>query len=59
MIQRSHGLGFTLKPVQTVLVTSELGRKHFESDPAIQFVVLGQIDVSHPARTDLLEYAVM
>ena len=45
MVQRGDGLSFALKPAQTVLVMSELRRKNFESDPAIQSAVLGQVDI--------------
>ena len=55
VVQRGDGLRFSREPGATLGVIGQLRRQDFEGHLAIERGVLGQIDVAHPTRADLLE----
>ena len=55
VIERRDGLGFSRESRATVGVIGQLRRQDLEGDLAIEPRVLGQIDLAHPARADLVQ----
>lgn len=55
MIERSDGFGFSGETGAAFHACGKCRRKDLESDLAIQLGVFGQIDVTHPARANLLQ----
>ena len=59
MIERRRRLRFLNKTPHPVLIGGQVGRKNFQRNFPIEFRVLGQIHLAHPARADLRDDAVM
>src|SRR6266404_2256416 len=53
MIQRARRLCLLLKSPQSILILRERRRQNLDRYVAIQFRVMRQINLAHPARTDL------
>ena len=58
MIQGRRGFGFALKSAQSLRIFGDIVREEFESNEAPEFYVLGLIDHTHPAATQLLNDSV-
>ena len=52
MIERDHGAGFLLKPLQALRVAGKAHGQKFERGFAARCHVGGQIDFTHPAGAD-------
>jgi hypothetical protein len=50
---------FLLEPRQAIRVPRELGGQYFQGQLAAQPRVFGKIDLSHPARAEFVEDAIM
>jgi len=59
MIERRGGPRFTLKPFEGLTVRGNALGQELEGDEAAKFGVLGLIDHTHPAATQLLHDPVM
>ena len=59
MIQGRRGFGFALKSAQSLRIFGDIVGEEFESDEAPEFYVLGLIDHTHPAATQLLNDSVV
>ncbi len=55
VIQRRERFRLALEAGPPLLAIREIVRQHLESDLAVELGILGEIDVSHPARTELLQ----
>src|SRR6266550_3146475 len=53
MIERRSGLGFTDKAAHPVFIFSKFLWQNFQSDFTVEFGVLSQIHLAHPARAEL------
>jgi hypothetical protein len=51
IIQRSGRLRLTNKPLYSISVSSNIGWKNLQRHSAIEFGVLGQVDLTHSAGT--------
>ena len=47
MVQSGSGVGFLFKAAQTMLITGQLRRQHFEGNFALEPEVLGQVYLAH------------
>ena len=59
MIQRGRGFRFTNETFHPVAIRSHIRRKNFQRNFAIEFRVLRQIHLTHPARAEFAENPVM
>src|SRR6516162_2978348 len=59
MVQSGGGAGFTLKALQSLAVLGKMFRQKLQGDEAAELGVLGLINHTHAAATQLLEDAVM
>src|SRR5215471_21755670 len=59
MVQSGGGARFTLKTLQSLAVLGKMLRQELQGDEAAELGVLGLIDHTHPAATELLHDAVM
>ena len=59
MIQIRCGRSFLLETMQAIFVGSELLAQDLDRDLASELHVLGEIDLTHSAGAELLEYPVM
>jgi hypothetical protein len=59
VIECGSCLGFLNKTIQLVCVLAEFFVEKFDSDFAVQFCVLGQVHLTHPARADFGDDAVV
>ena len=59
MIERGGRLRLLLEPRQAFRILRVLVRQNLQRDAAAEARILGQVDLSHPARTELLEDAVV
>ena len=59
MIQRGSGLGFALETAERLRITRNFVGQEFECDEAMEPLVFGLVDHSHPAATELFNDAVV
>ena len=59
IVQRGCGAGFALKSLESLGVLGQFVGKEFQSDIAAEAQILGLIDNTHPAATELLNDPVM
>ena len=59
MIQSGRGTSFALESFQGLVVFRKFLRQEFQSDEATQLGVLGLIDHTHAAATELLQDAIV
>jgi hypothetical protein len=52
MVQRGNRLRFTLESGQRVRIRGQLRRDRLQRDLAVELQILGDVDVSHPARPE-------
>jgi hypothetical protein len=59
MVQCGRGLGLALKAGECLWVTGNVFRQEFEGDESMKACVLGLVNHTHPAATQLLHNAVV
>jgi hypothetical protein len=59
MTQLRCRLSFTLEPLATVVVLAEMRWKKLEGNTTFELAVFSQMDLPHPACTDLVDNSVM
>ncbi len=59
MVERRDGFRLPFETRSPLLARSQIGRKHFEGHIPVELRILGKVDVSHPARAELLENLVV
>jgi hypothetical protein len=55
MVQFCRRLRFALEPGATVGILTQVKGKKLEGDLAVEFGILSQVDLTHPAGADLLD----
>ena len=55
MIESGGRFGFADEALHSIIVGSDIFRKDFQGDFAIEGGVLREVDFAHPARTELVE----
>jgi hypothetical protein len=59
MIKSGEGQGFAAETPPRILVSEHPGRKDFDSDVAVELLIMRAIYYTHPARANLLKNAVV
>ncbi len=59
MVEGRKEPGFLLQPRDPLGVVGKTGRKELERHPAAEPRVLGQVDLAHPAGTELAQHLVV
>jgi hypothetical protein len=58
VVQGRDRFCLSLEPDPPLFTSRELGREDLEGHSSVKFGVFGEIDVPHPARSDLLKDSV-
>ena len=53
MVERGSSLGFPHKALHSIRMSSNIGRQNLQCNFAIEFRILRQIHLTHPARAEL------
>src|SRR6185503_14004812 len=59
MVQAGDGERFAVEAAAGAVVSEHAGRQHLQRDVAIEMLVVGAVDDTHPAGADLFEHAEM